>query len=169
MKNDYTISADAAAEIWEKIKTTKNKTACRRLEAVALLGEGKTPEEVASIKKYSAKHVRNLRLLYHEEGIETLGSDGRRGGNHRLMNQEEAAAFLKQFEEQAKEGKMLTVDEIAKALDKQTGKERKSLSTTYSFLHSHGWRKVMPRSKHPNKASDEVIEASKKLTPESRN
>jgi len=163
MKNMHTISAQDAAAIREKLKTTKNKTACRRLEAVALLGEGKTPEEVANIKKYSAKHVRNLRLHYHQEGLDSLGSDGRRGGNHRLMKPEEAAAFLKQYEEQAREGKMLTVEEIAKALDKQTGKERKSLSTTYSFLHSHGWRKVMPRSKHPSKASDEEVEASKKL------
>lgn len=165
----YTISTEEAIEIREKMKVSKNKTACRRLEAVALLGEGKTPKEVAYIKKYSEKHVRNLCLLYQKEGLEALGSDGRRGGNHRLMKDEEAAVFLKQFEEQAKEGKMLTVEEIAKALDKQTGKERKSLSTTYSFLHSHGWRKVMPRSKHPNKASDEEVESSKKLTLELKN
>ena len=30
-------------------------------------------------------------------------------------------------------------------------------------LERHGWRKVMPRSKHPQKASDEAIEASKKI------
>ncbi len=40
-------------------------------------------------------------------------------------------------------------------------------SQIYYVLHRHGWRKVMPRSKHPKKASDEVIEASKKLTSES--
>ena len=34
----------------------------------------------------------------------------------------------------------------------------------YKVLNRHGWRKVLPRSKHPNKASDEAIEASKKLT-----
>jgi hypothetical protein len=31
-------------------------------------------------------------------------------------------------------------------------------------LKRHGWRKVKPRPRHPGKASDEVIEASKKLT-----
>ncbi len=30
-------------------------------------------------------------------------------------------------------------------------------------LKRKGWRKVMPRSKHPKKASPEAIEASKKL------
>lgn len=32
----------------------------------------------------------------------------------------------------------------------------------YRVLWRHGWRKVMLRSKHPKKASEEVIEASKK-------
>ncbi|MCL2603811.1 MAG: winged helix-turn-helix domain-containing protein [Defluviitaleaceae bacterium] len=37
----------------------------------------------------------------------------------------------------------------------------------YYVLKRHDWRKVKPRSRHPKKASPEVIEASKKLTPES--
>ena len=28
----------------------------------------------------------------------------------------------------------------------------------------HDWRSVMPRSKHPNKADEATVEASKKLT-----
>ena len=32
----------------------------------------------------------------------------------------------------------------------------------YCVLKRRGWRKVMPRSRHPKKASDEAIEASKK-------
>ena len=36
-------------------------------------------------------------------------------------------------------------------------------SQIYYVLRRHGWRKVMPRSKHPKKASEEVIETSKKL------
>jgi hypothetical protein len=31
------------------------------------------------------------------------------------------------------------------------------------LLARHGWRKVTPRGKHPDKASDEAMEASKKL------
>ncbi|MBR4040361.1 MAG: winged helix-turn-helix domain-containing protein [Clostridia bacterium] len=33
----------------------------------------------------------------------------------------------------------------------------------YYVLHRHGWRKIMPRSRHPKKASEEAIEASKNL------
>jgi transposase len=59
---------------------------------------------------------------------------------------------------------VITVSDIATAYDKEFGKEHKSKSTVYYLLHKFGWRKVMPRSKHPKKASEEVIEASKKLT-----
>ena len=34
----------------------------------------------------------------------------------------------------------------------------------YMLLKRKGYRKVMPRSKHPKKAKEEAIEASKKLT-----
>ena len=40
-------------------------------------------------------------------------------------------------------------------------------SQIYRVLHRNNWRKVMPRSKHPKKAGDEAIEASKKLKTES--
>ncbi len=33
----------------------------------------------------------------------------------------------------------------------------------YYVLERHGWRKIMPRSKHPKKANEGAIEASKKL------
>jgi len=164
MRKTYKISVEEAAELRGKMRTTKNANAYRRMEAVALLGEGKTPEEVASIKKFHPKYVRILGLLYHEEGLEAFSVDGRRGGNHRMMSREESAKFLQQFEDEAKSGKVITIEDIAKALDERTGKEHKSRSTTYSFLHRHGWRKLKPRSQHPKKASDEDIDTSKKLT-----
>lgn len=42
------------------MKTTKDKNVYRRMEAVALLGEGKTPIEAAEITKYHKKYVRTL-------------------------------------------------------------------------------------------------------------
>ena len=56
---------------------------------------------------------------------------------------EEETLLLEPFREKAEKGEIVEVSEI------------------YA-LHRHGWRKVMPRSKHPKKASEEVIAASKK-------
>ena len=136
----------------------------KKLQAVALRGEGKDNDEIGLITGYHPDYVSNLVSTYCNQGLDALLRDGRKGGNNRNMTNEQAAEFLKQFEEQAKNGQIITVGDIAKAYDEATGKERKSLSTVYYFLQSHGWRQIMPQSAHPNKASDEEIEFSKKLT-----
>jgi transposase len=95
--------------------------------------------------------------------------DGRKGGNHRNASEGEEREFMAQFEEAARQGQIISINEIAAAYDERFGKEHKSKSTVYYLLKKLKWRKVMPRSKHPNKASDEVIEASKKLKAEETN
>ena len=83
------------------------------------------------------------------------------GGNRRYLSKEDEKAFIKEFDQRAEKGEMLEISEIAKAFNEKVGKET-DLSTIYYLLKRNGWRKVMPRSKHPNKASDEAIEAYKK-------
>ena len=78
------------------------------------------------------------------------------------MSVEEEAAILAPFQERAEKGEMVEVSEIAKAYQSAVA-HPVSKGQIYCVLHRHGWRKVMPRSKHPQKASDEEIAASKKL------
>ena len=80
------------------------------------------------------------------------------------MDDAEANEFLNQFTDEAIKGQVVTIDDIAKAYDEAVGVQHKSLSSLYYFLHKHGWRKIMPKKQHPGKATEEVIEASKKLT-----
>ena len=82
------------------------------------------------------------------------------------MSFEEEAAFLKQYEKVAENGNLVSISEMAIAYEKAVGHPIGS-GQIYRVLHRHGWRKGMPRSRHPKKATEEVIEASKKLTPES--
>ena len=59
---------------------------------------------------------------------------------------------------------MLDIREIEKAYQERVD-HRIGHGQIYCVLNRHhGWRKIMPRSKHLKKASEEVIEASKKLT-----
>jgi len=58
---------------------------------------------------------------------------------------------------------LITVNEIERAYVLAVGKEPGSNSHIYRVLKRHNFRKVMPRSKHPNKACDEVIHITKKL------
>ena len=160
----YKVTVENALEIRKAMSKKQNAKYYKRLLAVALRGEGKSNAEAAAITKYHAKRVSQLVSLYCNKGIGALLYDGRKGGNNRSMSKEEADKFLSQFDEQAQKGQIVTVGEIAIAYDKATGRTRKSLSSVYYLLHSHGWRMVMPRGQHPKKASDAEIEASKKLT-----
>ena len=162
MKAGYKISAEDARELREQIRITKNAVACRRMEAVALLGEGKTPDEVAVIKKYNSRYVRNLGREYHQKGLAAFGTDGRRGGNRRYMSFAEEEAFLEPFKAAAESGQIVEVSEIKKAYEEAIGRSlENSRGQIYFVLDRHKWRKIMPRSKHPNKASGAEIEALK--------
>jgi len=161
----HKITRAEAESIREAMKATKkNVRAYKRLQAVALRGEGKKRREISEITGYHPRTIGHLCKLYSEKGIEGLIADGRKGGNHRNMTDEEAKAFLNGFAEAASKGQIITIDEIAKAYDEAVGVEHKSLSTVYYLLHKLGWRKVLPKKFHPGKAKEEVIEASKKLT-----
>ncbi|MFL0198640.1 winged helix-turn-helix domain-containing protein [Clostridium sp. WILCCON 0269] len=78
------------------------------------------------------------------------------------MTPEEDKEFLEHFREQALAGEILEVSEIITAYSNKLNK-KVSKSIVYDLSHRNGWRKVMPRSKHPNKADDEAIEAYKKM------
>jgi len=160
----YRIKKANAEEIREEMKSTKEAGAYRRLQAVALRGEGLKNNQIAQVTGFHPDWVGQLSKLYCNGGINALLADNRNGGNHRNMTDAEEEAFLSSFEEAAQSGQIITIAEIAAAYDKLTGKERESKSTVYYLLHKHNWRVITPQRVHPGKASDEVIETSKKLT-----
>jgi len=160
----YKISIEAARTIREEMKSTKESNIYKKLQAVALRGEGLTNGEIAKVTGYNSNYVGELCKTYTIHGLEKLRTDGRKGGNNRNMSKEGASEFLKKYEEEAVNGQVITADAMAAAYDEAVGKKHKSLSTFYYLLHTHKWRLVTPKKQHPNKASDEEIAASKKLT-----
>ena len=79
------------------------------------------------------------------------------------MKFEEEEQFLSKYLIQAEKGQIVEVSEIKKEYIEKVGHSI-SNEQIYRVLHRHNWRKVMPRSKHPKKASEEAIDASKKLS-----
>ena len=135
------------------------------MKALELRAKGAKAKEVAKATGFHAAYVTQLVAKYRENGLDAI-SGNHYGGNHRNMSVEEAS-ILAPFKERAEKGELVEISEIAKAY--QSAVEHPvSRGQIYSVLHRHGWRKVMPRSKHPKKASDEEIAASKKLTPPSK-
>ena len=160
----YKIDAIEAEKIREEMKRTEKAKIYRKLQAVALRGEGKTNAEISAITKYNSNYISELCKTYVNNGISALVTDGRKGGNNRHMNETEAFEFLRKYEEQAKNGQIVTVETISKGYDEAVNKEHKSKSSVYYFLKKYEWRKVVPKKQHPGKATDAEIEASKKLT-----
>ena len=163
MPKTYIISAEKAAEIEETRKTITDKKVDRRLHAVQLRGEGMTNQEIAEKLDTSDKIVSQWVSAYiNNGGIKAL-LPKKRIGMHRNMSIEEEKEFLSTYTKQAEAGQIVDLNEIKKAYIEKVGHSIGG-SQIYRMLERHGWRKVMPRSKHPQKASDEAIEASKKLT-----
>ena len=148
-------------EIVRARKATSDKRVDKRLWAVQLRGEGMKNPKIAEKLDTSEKVVSRWVSAYSKGGIEAL-LGGKFGGNRRNMSYAEESEFLAEFEEKANKGQLVETSEIAQAYEKRVGHSIGS-GQIYRVLHRHGWRKVMPRSKHPNKTSDEAIEASIKL------
>jgi transposase len=161
----YKFSEEQYEAIKKARKQNRDKQIDKRLQVLELRCEGKGLDEIASITEFHRSHVSNLIRKYFEEGLQAV-SEKHYLGNRRNMSIEEEAQFLEQFREKAEEGQVLDIHEIRAAYEKEAGHSI-GCAQVYRVLHRHGWRKVMPRSKHPKRASEEVIETSKKLTPKS--
>ena len=98
--------------------------------------------------------------IFANQGIKGLMNKPK-GGNHKNMTFEEEEKFLKQFEERAEKGELLSTNEIKEAYIKLVGHSI-GHEQIYRVLRRHGYRKIKPRSRHPKKAGDEEIEQSKK-------
>ena len=152
---------------WLLQKTTDTKL-YKKLEVLKLRIEGYKNAEISKITGYSKSRTSALVCIYANKGIDYFKKEHRLGGNRRNIPYEEEAKLLSAYEQSARNGNIITVGEVKKAYDEKCG-HKSGPGTIYKILKRHKWRKVMPRSKHPKKASDEAIEASKKLTLNTKN
>ena len=167
MSMKYNFNEEQYQEICEARKKNRDKQIENRLKVLVMRCEGKSLEEIARETGFHRSHVSNLIRKYFEEGLKSI-SEKHYSGNRRNMSRAEEAEFLEQYRQQAEQGHMLDIREIAEAYEKEVGHSIGN-SQIYRVLHRHGWRKIMPRSKHPQRADEEVIATSKKLTHESEN
>jgi len=167
MPKTYRISNEAIEEIEKYRKQNNDKQADKRLYAVKLRGQGKTNKAIAEILETSTDMVSRWVSTYAKEGVESLLPQPRPGRPTQIDIKEEAA-LIEGFRAKAEMGQVVEVSEIKAAYQEKVG-HRIGNGQIYYVLKRHEWRKVKPRSRHPKKATPEVIEASKKLTLEPKN
>lgn len=155
----YQYTEGQKQELLEARQANKEKRIDRRLRALILRAEGKSGREIQLATGYNIDYVRRLERKYVENGIEEITGNHYRG-NHRNMDYAAEEAILAPFRTQAERDEIVEASAIEAAYQKAVGHSI-GTSQIYYVLHRHGWRKVMPRSRHPKKASEEVIETSK--------
>jgi transposase len=143
-------------------RKTKLKRVDRRLQVIILRYEGKKDSEIAEKLNYTSKRVSQLCAEFKKVGAEEYARH-KYGGNNQVVTTEKEKEILDKFRAKAEKGTIVMAQEIKAEFDKLLGRDTGS-GYIYMLLKRHGWRMVMPRGKHPKKASDEDIEASKKLT-----
>ena len=155
------ITAEEYKQIVAAEKATQDKKISRKLRVLILRYEGCNNQTIAERVGISKTRVVHLVGEYYKTGLVEYAST-KYGGNHRSMSVEEEEAILQQFRERAEAGKVVIAQEIKQVFDEKLGRDT-GRGYIYMLLARHGWRKVMPRSRHPKKADEETIEATKKL------
>ena len=157
-----TISSDEYVKIVSAEKVTQDKRTSRKLKVLMLRYEGYNNQTIAERLDISSTRVTHRIGEYFKNGLEEY-TRKKYGGNHCNMSVEDKNEILEGFKAKAAAGQIVTAAEIKKAFDKKLGRDT-GRGYIYMLLDCHEWRKVMPRPRHPKKADDETIEASKKST-----
>ena len=124
------------------------------------LVDPRTAEEIAKHCGVGKVTVQHLISRYNRFGISAVETKGKGGRKREYMTEEQEQQFLKPFFARAQAGEIATVAEIQHAFETRITHSVDE-STIYRLLQRHGWRKVMPRPRHPQ-AREEAQEAFKK-------
>lgn len=162
MSKRYNISKEQIEELEVARKANKDKNVENRIKALVMRANGKTLKQIAQATEYNPAYVSQLVSTYCNKGLSAI-IENHYAGNRRNMSYAEEEAFLAEYKKQAEKGQIIEVSAIKSSYEKKVG-HCIGKGQIYRVLKRHGWRKIMPRSKHQNKASEEAIEASKKLT-----
>lgn len=161
----YAFTHEEKQEIKAAREKNRDKNVEKRLEALEMRAEGHRNKEISEKTGFHTQYITVLVSRYKNNGLASI-TENHYHGNRRNLSYAEEEALLEPFRRDADAGKKVSVRDIEAAYREAVGHSI-GTSQIYYVLHRHGWRKVMPRSKHPRKASDEAIEASKKITPKS--
>jgi transposase len=148
------------------LEQAPTKAEYQRVQAVwlrAALGLG--APQIAQALGWQAQSVRQVHSEYFRHGEAVLHDKPKGGRHHENLTRQQEQELLAPFLAQAQAGGVLVVAPVQAAYEQAVGRPVHA-SVVYRALHRQGWRKVMPRPKHP-KASEEVREAFKKSCPSS--
>lgn len=133
-----------------------------RVTCIRLLALGRTGPDVAELIGRSQNTVYRHKKRFLEEGEAALMAEGWGGRRNAVLTEAEEAELVAGFAQAARDGELITANAVIAAVIERTGR-RVDPTTVYRMLERHGWRKVMPRPRHPD-AKPERQEAFKQTS-----
>ena len=162
----HIITEQEYKEVKELAKSARLKRVERRLRVVTLRYEGLKDTETGGILGYSRQTVSLLCGEFKRAGAKEYARH-KYGGNAQAVDTAKEKGILDSFRAKAEAGQQITAVDIKKAFDEYRGKDT-GRGYIYMLLKRHNRRMVTPGGKPPEKASGAEIEASKKLTLDTR-
>ena len=143
-------SVAAAVELREAAKTITEYR--RAITAILIAHENNnfTAEEIGNILGVSRATVfADLSIIRNlDDSNPILISPGSGGRHNSYLTTDQEDLFLKNWEQEAKDGHILSIPKLHTSFNELIGTEV-SKTTVYRMLHRHGWRKIQPDTKHP--------------------
>jgi len=113
---------------------------------------GKKAEDYGSLLGMSTAKIYRITTLYnkHGEAFDKQLNWGGRRDQRSLLSYEQEEALMKGLEKQAREGKVITMNDIKGNVEKKVGR---NVSDDYlwDLFKRHDWKKKAPRPQHPKK------------------
>jgi transposase len=163
MKNLITCDKATIAALADRLKRVSSHAEYQRIQCVLIRATlGSTAAQIAQLLGWSTATVHVIHSRWAKEGDALFDLSGRGGRHHQHLSVQEEDLLLAPFTAKAQAGGLLHVNEIKQAMEKKVG-AAVAASTVYRMLDRHGWRKVIPRPRHPK--ADILAQDAFKKTP----
>jgi transposase len=149
MRPQTEISTLARERLGQMLKQARSKADFQRVQCMWLRAElGLNHQQVARAVGWSPSRVKRVWANYLIEGETALEGVGKGGRRRQNLTLEEERELLVGFHEAAGRGGVLVANDVKAAYEKRVGRTVPK-STVYRMLARHGWRKILPRPRHP--------------------
>lgn len=148
-------------EIRRRMLESQHREEFQRWQSIWLISKGLRAGQVAQYVGVSQGTVYQWIFHYNHEGPEKFRLQGRGGRRFGLLTLEQEAALLESLRAESETGRLVAAFSLRAQVEKKVN-QTVSKDYLYDLLHRHGWRKVVPRPRHPQ--ADPAQQAAFKKT-----
>jgi transposase len=150
------------------MNSTNDKREFVKLQTIHLyVIEKKPASEKAKIVNKKVGMIYQIAHRYKKFGLDGLINKPRGGRKWSFMTFDEEKKLLESLTDEAKKG-LVVISKIVRNNAEEKLGHPVSADYAEDLLNRHGWRKIMPKTKHPKSSPDEQEEFKKKCPQSSK-